>query len=372
MSFWTGASTIAGALRRKTWIDQVNFKWFPNMYVIFVAPPGIVQKSTTINIGMSMLREVPGIHFGPDIVTWQSLVCDLEGTSETFELEGDFYTHSSMTIESSELGNILDVRDKAMVNLFISLYDGKQGDFSKHTKNSGNNKIENPWINFIACTTPSWIADNFTEGMVSGGFTSRCLFIYADKKAQLRAYLKRAVPKGHSEMRKKLVEDLMEIATSIAGEYALTEEAMDWGEVWYEKLWSVRPVNLDDDRFAGYIARKQAHIHKLAMVIAASADNKLEITSEHLSTADTMITDLEPDMARVFSKLGKSDFSFYADRLIQHIHKSGTITYQEAYRYVHTQFPSVRDFEDVLAGLVRAGFVRMGSKGGEVTVEAMV
>ena len=85
-----------------------------------------------------------------------------------------------------------------------------------------------------------------------------------------------------------------------------------------------------------------------------------------------MVTDLEPDMARVFSKIGKSDFSFYADRLIQYIHRTGTVTYQDAYRYVHTHFPSVKDFEDILAGLVRAGFVRMGNKNGEVTVEAVI
>lgn len=28
--FWTGVSTIAGALRRRVWIDQKNFQWTPN------------------------------------------------------------------------------------------------------------------------------------------------------------------------------------------------------------------------------------------------------------------------------------------------------------------------------------------------------
>ena len=43
MYHWVGISTIAGALRRKVWIDQTYFKWFPNFYVILVAPPGIVS-----------------------------------------------------------------------------------------------------------------------------------------------------------------------------------------------------------------------------------------------------------------------------------------------------------------------------------------
>jgi len=74
MHFWTGVSTLAGALRRKVWVDMGYFKWFPNFYIILVAPPGIVSKSTTAGIGMSLLRQVPDIQFGPDVITWQALV----------------------------------------------------------------------------------------------------------------------------------------------------------------------------------------------------------------------------------------------------------------------------------------------------------
>src|SRR5215203_157636 len=74
MYFWVGVSAIAGALRRRVWIDQAYFSWYPNLYVILVAPPGIVSKSTTADVGMSLLRQVREINFGPSVVTWQSLV----------------------------------------------------------------------------------------------------------------------------------------------------------------------------------------------------------------------------------------------------------------------------------------------------------
>ena len=47
MHFWAGVSAIAGALRRRVWFDQFYFQWHPNLYIVFVAPPGIVSKSTT-------------------------------------------------------------------------------------------------------------------------------------------------------------------------------------------------------------------------------------------------------------------------------------------------------------------------------------
>ena len=54
--------------------------------------------------------------------------------------------------------------------------------FKKISKHAGNDDVVNPWINIIACTTPAWIAGNFPEYMIGGGFTSRCVFVYADAK----------------------------------------------------------------------------------------------------------------------------------------------------------------------------------------------
>ena len=87
---WTAVSVIAGALRRHVWLDMKYFQWTPNMYIIFVAPPGIVSKSTTANIGMDLLRQVEGVKFGPDAVTWQALVHELQESKEMFHLvDGD-------------------------------------------------------------------------------------------------------------------------------------------------------------------------------------------------------------------------------------------------------------------------------------------
>jgi hypothetical protein len=85
MYFWTGVSTLAGALRRRVWIDQFYFQWYCNMYVILVAPPGVVSKTTTADVGMNLLRQVPGIGFGPSVVTWQALVQGFAQAAETFE-----------------------------------------------------------------------------------------------------------------------------------------------------------------------------------------------------------------------------------------------------------------------------------------------
>lgn len=365
MHFWTAVSTIAGALRRRVWVDMAYFTWTPNFYIILVAPPGVVSKSTTAGIGMSLLRKVPDIKFGPDVVTWQALVTGFAESTMSFEYQGEFHAMSALTIESSEFGNLLNPQDKEMVDLLVSLWDSKPGAFEKKTKGSGNDVVENPWINLIACTTPSWIAGNFPEYMIGGGFTSRCIFVYADKKAQLVAYPGDVVPSDLKQQAQCLVEDLCQISM-MAGEYKLTKEAYKWGRAWYETHNTAKHLHMDDERFGGYLARKQTHIHKLAMVLAAAESSNLSITPDHLALAAQMVTDLEPDMQFVFSKIGKSEEAVYAERLIWYVQKRDGCLYQEAYRFVHSHFPKINDFEAVITGAIRSGYLILKQKGADM------
>lgn len=363
--FWTAVSTIAGALRRQVWIDMGHFTWRPNFYILIVAPPGVVSKSTTAGIGMNLLKKVPDIRFGPNVVTWQALVTSFAESTLTFEHQGEFHPMSPLTISSSELGTLLKPADTEMVDLLVELWDGATGLFEKKTKGSGSESVENPWINIIACTTPAWIAGNFPEYMIGGGFTSRCIFVYAENKAKLVAYPGETVSTDFAKTAAMLIEDLCQISL-IKGRYELTPAAIKWGQAWYEQHNSVKNVTLDDARFGGYLARKQTHIHKLAMVLAAAESDRLVITDEYLALANTMVTELEPDMQYVFSKIGKSEDSLYIERLIEYIHKREGIEVSEAYRVVHKYFPKQQDFENIIAGAIKAGYIVMKQVGPKV------
>ena len=367
--FWTGVSAVAGALRRRVWIDQGYFKWIPNFYIILVAPPGIVSKSTTASIGMNLLRKVPGIKFGPDVVTWQKLAQSLAQSLEMFDLgDGTMMPMSAVTIESSEFGTFLNPNDREMVDVLVSLWDGKQGAFVKSTKTQGDDVIENPFVNIIACTTPAWLEGNFPEYMVGGGFTSRCVFLFADTKRNYVAYPRRALPNNFVEMGDRLVADLESISL-LRGEYVLTPDAIRWGEAWYERHFRTKPAHLDNDRFGGYLARKQTHIHKLAMVLAASKRDALFIDPETLSFANDLITSLESDMPRVFDKIGTSQESRGAAQLVSIVRSAGTVDKTGLYRQLF-RLLSYDDFTKALNSAIAAGHVYQQAEGNGIVIKA--
>lgn len=361
MHFWAGVWAISGALRKKVWIDQVAFRWVPNFFIIFVAPPGVVSKSTTAGMAEKLLRQIPGIKFGPDVVTWPALVTAFAGACEAFEYKGEYHPMSPLNLLSSELGNLIDFTDRGMVNLFIDLWDGRKT-LEKQTKTSGNDLVEGPWINMLGCTTPSAIAENLPVGAVGGGFTSRCIFVYADTKEAFISYPKFNFPKDYAETQAKLAHDLEHISLNICGEYELTQDALAWGTEWYKQHWT-QTAKEDDDQSAFYTARKQTHLHKLAMILAASQRDALIITKDDLILANVMLQNTEADMMKVFSRIGKSETSILADKFISHIKRLGVCSYEEGYRIMHAHFPDFRDYEGVLSGAIKSGQVRLELKG---------
>jgi hypothetical protein len=361
--FWTGISTIAGALRRRVWLDMKEFQWVPNFYIIIVAPPGVVSKTTTINMGMKLLREVGEINFGPDVVTWQALVTEFTKAQEHmhFEKTDEYLPMSCLTFASGEFGNFLNPHDQEMVNLLISLWDGQAGKFSKVTKMSGNDSIENPWINLIACTTPDWIAGNFPEYMIGGGFTSRCIFVFADKKRQYVAYPDRAAPPDYYEKRASLVHDL-EIISQLQGEFTLTDSARAWGEEWYTKHWTTDSRKLDSAQFGGYYARKQTHIHKIAMVLSAAQSNDLTIQDSHLMMAESFITALEHDMPSIYGRIGQNELTKGAHQIVEILKQKNQLERQDLYAMLFRSL-SYRDFELALQSCISAGHIQQIQSG---------
>lgn len=368
--FWTGVATVAGALRRRVWIDMKKFDWVPNFYIILVGPAGIAAKSTSLGMGMRLLTKVKGVKFGPESLTWQKLTKSLSESTEFLEftnLQGqkERIAMSCNTIEVSELGTLLKTDDDNLVSFLIRMWDGQRQPFRHDTITGGNIVVENPWLNIIGATTPAWLQSNFSENMIGGGLTSRIMFVFGDKKRGLIPYPDEVIPAAsYIQMEKNLIEDLASIAT-LAGPYRMSTFARQFGHAWYidHNNPDLRPPHLASARFGGYLARKQAHMHKVAMILAASKRETLIIEEDDLREADAFLTTAEHDMIKVFESIGVVDQKNHMDEIISAVRFCGYLTNKGLWARCMNSM-TLKEFEEAVRAAVHSGKIKIDTSHG--------
>lgn len=324
--YWCAVHTIAGALRRRVYIDEGTFRWYPNFYIILIGPPGTVKKSTTINVGARLIREMPGAFVGSDCTTWQAFVEEVaqardmfaEGDPEIVADPVDLINLSeqqkitcAISFQISEFGTFFNPLDREMVNVLTELYDCKIDQaFTKRTKTQGSDTLMNPFVNIIAGTTPKWMNDNFRGQFGGWGLSSRCIFLHASEPSRMIAYPHKVWKDDFTPTMERFQHDLREIA-ALQGSYRITPEAEELGEAWYIEH-SRRKVALDshpnhDPWLSYYLARKWDHIHKLAIIISSSCSSTMRISADSLGRAIARCDEIEDELSQIFHSRDSSD-----------------------------------------------------------------
>lgn len=307
--FWSGIFTIASCLRRRVYVGKKYLgKWtcYPNMYIMFVGPPGM-RKTTAIDFGArELLTQIPQLHEGPDVFTKEAILEEMQASAD-----------NSIYLTIGEFSNIFQKagKDRAgMYEFLTDMFDNKTK-FSARTKASGNIFVENPTLHFFSATTPGWITDNMPEGVISGGFASRCIWIY-EEKLRIRKSLFNDVEGNFSELEKDLLLDLMRIA-SLEGEFEINQEAQDAINKWTE---AGHPLELEkNDKLGGYLNRRFKHTLTLAMLHSAAEKDELVITLEDWEWACDTIKTIEPNLEKIFKGVGKNPYTSEIDKIVAYV-----------------------------------------------------
>jgi len=360
---WVGMSVIASALRKKTFAKYGRLKYYPNLYIVLVADPGIARKSQSISFGVELISNVPDIITSADAVTKEALLQDLENCATDATMpDGTQLRHSSLSIISREFESFLGQKKEntKMLVLLTDLFDCQELPWKYRTKGSGNSTIPSIYLNLLAATTPDSLASCLPSTAIGGGFTSRVLFIWADKRAK-----KVAKPEDSprtQELRDKLCKDLYLIST-ITGQYDFTKEAdHNWNE-WYNSYEEMDTTRLcKDAAFNGWYSRKPTYILKLAVTCAASESNNLILEWKHIERAMKEIQDTEIQMGIVFKAIGKSVVTSEVELIMQIIRTRKHITEKELMQLVWRDIDSNK-FDNVIETAKRTGKVVRGFRG---------
>lgn len=342
---WVALGTIAGAAQRKLFLDAGYFQIHTNMYIILVSPPGRSRKSTSLRIGKGVLKAVTA--YGEELYfsTQASSVAALVRQMTNIKTK----EHQSLTAFSSELGSLLGTKSVEMIDWLVDIYDCNP-DWDKQTVGRGLEKIERPWFNLLAATTPQWMGDNLSRTAIEGGFVSRSIFVYDDTRLLV------AFPEPTAEQKaiqKALVHDLAHIA-KIRGEFTFHPDAKQYYKEWYEN--PQRMTTSGDYKLAGYYERKHIHVLKVAMAVSLSYSDSKILQVQDIQAGIGFLEDIEPGMRRAFSAVGKNIFSTDMERMKIQIFESGS--HGKSYRQLlHDNIDSLQkeEFDRLLSAMVEMG-----------------
>lgn len=287
-AFWSGVHTLSSVIMRDSYLRWAHGGLYPNFYVLFVAPPGVVKKSTTAKVLDSVEN---GMHKLLDeknkAVAFEKQACMIRGkaTQEAIfenmrnatervtlkhedgtEERKDLERNSNLIMRISELSTLLS-SSKYNVNLIDKLtdfYDCKDRD-SDTTIGRGSVELKNVFATMWGATTPDTLRSTIPREAFGGGFMSRCLIIR--QQVTPRSY-PHPVHYPFCPSQQEMAERLAWIAMYKRGEYILSPEAYTHYASWYHAFKRKLSRDIQSGIYNHIENRKDIHILKLAHIIA--------------------------------------------------------------------------------------------------------
>ena len=353
---WVGISVIASVLQRKCSLPWGTITFYPNLYIVLVAPSGRARKGIAMGPGFDFLDDI-GVKLAAEAVTREALIRELKTSSATVvHSDGSCEFHSSLTIFSQELIVFLGYQNHQLMSDLTDWYDCRRR-WTYRTKNMGTDDIIGVWVNLIGATTPELIQSNMSLEAIGGGLTSRMIFVFEQKRGKIAP-----VPfltQKEKDLREDLLLDLEKILM-LQGEFTVTDNFLEYWIKWYTDQSDSRPF--EDDRFSGYFERRPTHVMKLSMVMCASRCDDLIMHRRDLMKAIDILERTEVKMPMTFSGVGKSSNADVINKVMAEVGRQKECT------FAHLMGMFYRDvdkfmLENILQSLEAMNFVKVVFKG---------
>lgn len=354
---WAAISCVAGVLERKVWIRTGKGNLYPNMYVVFVAPPGIGKTVLTSTV-FDFWSAMPNQHIAPASVTTASLIDALDNAERRINRpkeDPNIVEFNSLKISNDELGVLLPAYDNAFMNTLTHLYDGKMYSETRRSRETGI-EMPNPQLHILAATTPSYLSGMLPEGAWDQGFLSRTLLVYAG--AQVKGDLF-AESETDAEMEKDLISDLKEIG-SLYGKVTFDPEVADALNRWHKADGPPTPTH---PKLQHYLTRRTVHLLKLCVVSSVMRDNKKIITMEDYGRALDWLIEMEsfiPDIFKAMTNGGDSEVMKECWHFVYTLymkHKQQPVQEAMVYRFLNQRVPA-HSVERLVDVMVKGGLLK--------------
>lgn len=299
---WTGIFTVAAALERKVFVQTSKGVLHPNLYVILVGPPA-AGKTIASAFASDIMRETLAgsssdeHKIAPTNVSRASMIDALDDAKRRFVTPkmDAVIEFNSMAIFSNELGTLIPAYENDFIQVLTDLYDGKRFHERKRTR-STDLLIDNPQINLLAATTPSYLQDLLPEGAWDQGFISRTTLIYSGRSDPVDLF---DDVENDSQLYRNLVQDL-DIIGQMYGRMYFDNDAVEAFRAWIKSGEAPAPTH---PKLSSYSSRRAAHLLKLCMISSAATRDDLKVGLENFVEALDWMVQAEHTMGDIFKAM---------------------------------------------------------------------
>lgn len=380
---WMALAVVATVLDRDAYLDLYPVRWFPNLYLILVAPPGVAKKSTVLNYGASLLRglsahlEDENLKYKKDVLVHTNRVTP-EGLQDLLaprpvapsrrqDLSGVYVDKgSSLALFISELSTFLGRQsyNVGMVSKLTDLYESKDHD-TDYTKKDGKQHLRNVYVNFVAATTPNDMDSVLPEEAFGGGLMSRTIVVYEENPLRRRPLPIRI---NGGPTHDDLKEGLAWIAANAFGPYTLSQEAVAYYYLWYDRFKD--NFQAQDTTRKLSMSRMDVLLLKVALLIRAQRyELGRQIEKTDLLKAEQLLNKTYGNNEEATKNVGATERGRIYYKVGEYIKKHGECTRRKVLT-AFSRYTSSEELSSILDQLREAGNIEVwndGAKRGEIT-----
>lgn len=382
-AIWAALWLLSSLIKRDAWFKwQTEFPLYPNLYVIFVAPPGILKKSTmisragflgylapmTVKDEWTASKKILTVHRGkitpeglhdlliPEEDYWADHVNGTGQPASTPIARG-----SQLSLQITELTTFLSKAkyNVGLVDKLTKLYDCESID-DEYTKTDKGSVLKDIYVTFLGATTPDGMRMSMPDEAFGGGFMSRTVVVYSEK---ITRFYPRPVQLPGAPTSDEMAKRLGWLAERVKGEYDLSPEADEAHRLWY------RPFKMNllkhSEQQMHLRSRLDTILLRMAMLCRAQRyepGNIIEL-DDYLAAKKILFATLQ-DNGNVFDTVGATPFGEVAARLKRFMLRRDAPTWRDI-QIGMSRYAKSDEVQDVLQTLYDAGYLAITLDGKE-------
>lgn len=304
-------------MERKVWARAYAEAMYPNIFAILVGPAGVGKTVITSRVDRLWQELMEDGHYvASSSLTAASLLDDLHEAERRIVRPTEnppVETFNSLKICSNELSSLIPGYDTEFMAMLTDIYDCRRFSQRRRTRNL-NIQIDQPQLNLLAGTTPSYLNSVLPEGAWDQGFLSRTILIYSGE------IVKRPLFKEENynqELWDALASDLRKIG-NLYGKAEFTPEAAKCLEDWDLEGGPPAP---EHPKLTTYSTRRTAQTLKLCMVSSVSRSDDLTITLDDVQQAMDWLIEAEHYMPDIFKSMSSGGDSRAIEDTWYHVYQ---------------------------------------------------